>query len=141
MKRLQKFRSIAAAILMIAAAVLIAPLLMKTANTPAVARQTIDPLPVTCLGASAEHFVMTVFCPDSPIDIEIHTDREIFITNTCVVNDPCRTRWDITTCDHTTQGAWTFGKLMASMANFSSIDEDPVNLSRFVTNWLLLFNA
>jgi hypothetical protein len=63
------------------------------------------------------------------------TNKELFITDPCVVDDPCRTRWDLP-CPSSTKGAWTFGKLAASMAGFPTVDTDPSALSDFVLNWL-----
>lgn len=71
---------------------------------------------------------------------KIIPNKSLFITDLCVVEDKCRTRWDACdSCSDDTCGAWTFGKLMASIAGFSSIDEDPVALSNFVEEWFKQF--
>lgn len=74
---------------------------------------------------------------DAPIgSCGVVPNKELMITELCVVEDPCRTTWNTGLCTSNSRGAWTFGKLMASMAGYSSIDQDPVGLSKFVVNWL-----
>lgn len=65
----------------------------------------------------------------------VQPKKELFITDLSVVEDPCRTR-DDAECDESVRGAWTFGKLMASMAGLASVDEDPRAVSAFVLGWL-----
>lgn len=72
--------------------------------------------------------------PVTPCDIIIN--KELFITDLCVVNDPVRTRWTASGADPHELGAWTFGKLMASIAGQPDISTDPVGLSNFVRRWL-----
>lgn len=64
--------------------------------------------------------------------------KELFITHLSVVNDCVRTTWN-SPCvqpypppQPSTQGAWTFGKLIEGIAGTS----DPVLLDRFVREWL-----
>ncbi len=75
--------------------------------------------------------------PDPPIGTcSIVPNKELLITELCVVNDIWRTRWDTPGAPPHANGAWTFGKLMASAAGFNSIDDNPVALSNFVRRWL-----
>ncbi|MCA8960810.1 MAG: hypothetical protein KDC38_09865 [Planctomycetes bacterium] len=75
--------------------------------------------------------------PDDPIgSCEVIPNKELMITDLCVVEDPCRSKWNGGLCTVNSQGAWTFGKLMASIAGFSSINEDPQALSQFTVSWL-----
>jgi hypothetical protein len=71
--------------------------------------------------------------------------KELMVTDLSVVEDPCRTRWDANGdaegCDEYARGAWTFGKLMATLAGLGSIDEDPRALSDFVLAWLRQLEA
>src|SRR5512145_1417158 len=62
---------------------------------------------------------------DTACSFDIVTNKEIFIIDSCVVDDPCRTRWDGINCTAARRGAWTFGKLAASMAGFPSVDTNP----------------
>src|SRR5688572_5556333 len=48
---------------------------------------------------------------DTPCNFDIVANKELFIIDSCVVDDPCRTRWDGINCASTIRGAWTFGKL------------------------------
>lgn len=71
--------------------------------------------------------------PVTPCNIIIN--KELFITDLCVVEDPVRTKWT-SGADPSVLGAWTFGKLMASMAGYPDISTDPAGLSDFVRHWL-----
>jgi hypothetical protein len=65
-------------------------------------------------------------------------DKELFVIDTSVVDDCLRTTWGL--CPSTplnpplpaTQGAWTFGARMQSLAGTT----DPATLSTFTLNWL-----
>ncbi len=86
----------------------------------------IDPIPVPdCGDADA---------PVTPCDIVIN--KELMITDLCVVEDPVRTKWTAVGADPNALGAWTFGKLMASIGGFPDVTTDPAGLSDFVRNWL-----
>ncbi|MFL6193465.1 MAG: hypothetical protein ACJ75H_04800 [Thermoanaerobaculia bacterium] len=61
--------------------------------------------------------------------------KELFITDLSVVNDCVRTTWGPCISPPVapaTQGAWTFGARMASLAGTN----DPATLSSFTLNWL-----
>ena len=73
---------------------------------------------------------------DPPATVcDVVVNKELFMTDLCVVNDLCRTTWD-GLCLPSKKGAWTFGKLMASLAGLPSVDTDPQALSDFVRDWL-----
>lgn len=75
--------------------------------------------------------------PDPPVTpCNIVVNKELFITDLCVVEDPVRTKWTAGGADPNALGAWTFGKLMASIAGHPDIGSDPVGLSNFVKRWL-----
>ena len=63
--------------------------------------------------------------------------KELFVTDVSVVDDCLRTTWGPCTSTSTppppaTQGAWTFGTRIASLAGTT----DPAKLSTFTLNWL-----
>ena len=72
--------------------------------------------------------------------ISIHPKKELMIIDLSVVEDPCRTGWTAQGCGDGSRGAWTFGKLMASLAGLRHVDENPRALSRFVVDWLRQMN-
>lgn len=79
--------------------------------------------------------------PSDPVTpCEIVVNKELMITELCVVEDPLRTRWDSGAAPDVL-GAWTFGKLMASVAGLPDIDADPGRLSdythAFLEHWLI----
>lgn len=65
-------------------------------------------------------------------------EKELFVTDTSVVDDCLRTTWHScissggTVPTPATQGAWTFGARMQSLAGTT----DPATLSTFTLNWL-----
>ena len=64
-------------------------------------------------------------------------DHELMITDLDVVEDCARTTWGPCPMEvpPEVQGAWTFGKLVEGLAG----TQDPEKLSKFVTDWLLLW--
>jgi hypothetical protein len=64
------------------------------------------------VGEATEELVTN--CPYTAPAIDF--GRELLITDLSVVNDPCRTSSTAAGCAAGTLGAWTFGKLMSSMA-------------------------
>jgi len=70
----------------------------------------------------------------------VTTAKELFITDTSVVDDCFRTTWT-GTCPTpvlpATRGAWTFGKLVEGLAGTSN----PSSVSAFVRRWLNTWNA
>ncbi|MFT3775793.1 MAG: hypothetical protein QM820_61380 [Minicystis sp.] len=77
------------------------------------------------VGEAAESLVTD--CPWTAPAIDVR--RELIINDLSVVNDPCRTSWTAPVCAAGTLGAWTFGKLMTSMAGSRSA-------AQFVAEWL-----
>jgi hypothetical protein len=71
-------------------------------------------------------------------DCKIIVDKELFITDLCVVNDPCRTLWDAGSCaDPGSLGVWSFGHLMAGLAGFSTLTPaNEAQVSAFTLNML-----
>jgi hypothetical protein len=69
---------------------------------------------------------------------DVQYDKELLITNTAVVDDPCRTVFDNPLCNAPTfltiNGKWGFWYLMSEMAGTN-------NVSRFVLKWLETFEA
>ena len=65
---------------------------------------------------------------DEACTVTIAADRELLIRELAVVEDPVRTRWTGGTAN-SSDGAWAFGRLMATMAG-------PSNASAFVRSWL-----
>jgi hypothetical protein len=80
-------------------------------------------------------------CP-APFDAQTATvkyDKELLITNTAVVDDPCRTVFNNPLCTDpnfsTINGKWSFWYLMSQMAG------TPTNVPRFILKWLESFEA
>ena len=74
---------------------------------------------------------------DSPANsCAVIANKELIISEPCVVDDVWRTRWDTPGAPAKANGAWTFGKLMASLAGYEHIDVNPLGLSNFVRFWL-----
>ena len=89
--------------------------------------------PTSIAGAVPNHLALNV---PLPIGLGgpavVHPERELFITDPSVVQDPVRT-FDVCTGAGNPAGAWTFGTLMTAMAN------QPltlVNPATFVEKWL-----
>ncbi|MCB9857479.1 MAG: hypothetical protein H6818_17495 [Phycisphaerales bacterium] len=115
------------------AALAVALLLSLAGNTVGQERQApiidpinIDPGPAIVCGDPSP--------PITPCNIVVN--KELFITELCVVEDPVRTKWTAGGADPNALGAWTFGKLMASMAGQPDISTDPVAVSDFVRHWM-----
>lgn len=72
--------------------------------------------------------------PITPCDVVVN--KELFITDLCVVEDPVRTKWTAGGADPSALGAWTFGKLISGIAGFPDVDTDPDAVSDFVHHWL-----
>lgn len=89
----------------------------------------------TALGCAVHYFCEMENLPCDENHCPIVPEKELFITDLSVVEDPCRTTWN-PTCTGGERGAWTFGKLMASLAGLPSVNRNPGRLSDFVLDWL-----
>jgi len=99
-----------------------------------------------CAGLASDHEATTAqfelttcsspdFYPWAPTMAQIVPEKELIIRDLSVVQDPCRSAWtgSPSTCG-STLGKWTFGKLMASLAGKTNVDDPAAR--QFAANWL-----
>ena len=85
------------------------------------------------VGAGAIRQSLVQNCPFSQPRLAIDPAREMILQSRAVVDDPCRTTWNIG-CPAATRAKWTFGRLMTVMSG--TTDETSVVARQFVGRWL-----
>ncbi len=109
----------------------------KTGSRQPASSSSSPPAPLAAFDAEIVPQFLCGRADDFETNCDIVPNQELFITELCVVEDPCRTRWTNSgLCATNSHGAWTFGTLMAHMAGFQDVDENPAALSQFVRGWL-----